>query len=296
MNQDRVLIIDDDRSNLDRIASLLAAEPLVLDIQTDSVIAWKKLESSDEYYSLVIIDCQMPQLDGLAFLRRMKANPRFSEVPVIMQTSATSAEKVSEGLQAGARYFLFKPFQPETLLSIVRGAIEDDRGLRVGRNLSKHLEAVQGLLLTAEYRFRDLLDVSHLVHVLSGFAPQPHLTASGLADLMVNAIEHGNLGITYAEKTQLKLDGTWESEIERRLALPENCGQFALVRLECFPDRIQYTITDQGPGFDWRRYLEFDPDRAFDPNGRGIAMARKMSFSSLEFLGTGNSVIATVSC
>ena len=294
MNPNRVLIIDDDASNLDRIASLLASEPLALDIETDSLLAWKKLESSDEYYSLVIIDCQMPQLDGLAFLRRMKTNPRFSEVPVIMQTSATSAEKVSEGLQAGARYFLFKPFQPETLLSIVRGAIEDDRGLSVGRNLSKHMEAVQGLLLTAEYRFRNLLDVSHLVHVLSGFAPQPHLTASGLADLMVNAIEHGNLGITYAEKTRLKLDGTWESEIERRLALPENCDRFALVRLECFPDRIQYTITDQGPGFDWQRYLEFDPDRAFDPNGRGIAMARKMSFSSLEFLGTGDCVVATV--
>lgn len=294
MNRDRALFIDHEASHLERIAAYLASEPIDLDLQTDSRMAWVQLESSAEHYSLVFIDCQMPQLDGLGFLRRMKAHPRFAEIPVIMQISATCLEKVSEGLQAGACYFLFKPFQPEMLLSMVRGALEDHRSLRVGRNLSKHQEATRNLLLSAEYRFRDLSDVNHLVPVLASFAPQPHLTASGLADLMVNAIEHGNLGITYAEKARLKLDDAWEAEIERRLALPFNYGRFALVKLEQFPDRIEYTIIDQGPGFDWQRYLEFDPDRAFDLNGRGIALARKMSFSGLEFLGCGNRVLATV--
>ena len=43
-----------------------------------------------------------------------------------------------------------------------------------------------------------------------------------------------------------------------------------------------------------QRYLTFDPERAFDPNGRGIAMAKMLSFSELEYRGKGNQVVATV--
>lgn len=294
MGRDRVLIIDNERSNLDLISELLASEPLVLELETDSVAAWEKLESTNDHYSLVIVDSLMSKLDGLDFLRHMKANPRFAEIPVIMQTSATTPEKVSEGFQAGVYYYLFKPFRPEVLISIVRGAIEDHRSLRIVRHLSKHQQAAQKLLRCAEYRFESLSDINHLVPILSGLAPKPHLTASGLADLMVNAVEHGNLDIGYAKKAQLKLEGAWEIEIDRRRALPEFCNRFATIRIDQALGQIQYTITDQGNGFDWQQYLEFDPSRVFDPNGRGIAMARKTSFSRLEFRGKGNEVVATV--
>ena len=40
--------------------------------------------------------------------------------------------------------------------------------------------------------------------------------------------------------------------------------------------------------------MDFDPERAFDPNGRGIAMARKVSFANVEYQGLGNIVVATV--
>lgn len=51
---------------------------------------------------------------------------------------------------------------------------------------------------------------------------------------------------------------------------------------------------DQGDGFEWQKFLSFDPDRAFDPNGRGIAMAKMMSFSALDYEGRGNIVVARV--
>ena len=54
------------------------------------------------------------------------------------------------------------------------------------------------------------------------------------------------------------------------------------------------TIIDQGPGFDWGGYLEFSPERVFDLHGRGIAMSRSVSFDSLEYRGTGNTVVTTV--
>jgi hypothetical protein len=51
-------------------------------------------------------------------------------------------------------------------------------------------------------------------------------------------------------------------------------------------------IIDQGQGFDCRDYLDFSTERAFDLHGRGIAMAGKLSFDSLSYLGCGNTVVA----
>lgn len=290
----RVLVIDDEELNLLIIEEFLADEGLELDMQSDPLVAWDRLVAPGSDYSLVVLDRMMPGLDGLDFLRRMKADPRLANVPVILQTAASAPEQVREGLLAGAFYYLIKPYEPEALVSVVRGALEDNRIRNALRSLARRQEAVPQLLLSAEYRFSTLQDINSLLPELVALSPNPDQTASGIADLMVNAIEHGNLGISYVEKARLKQEGGWETEVARRLALPENKGRYATVRVERCADRIEYTITDQGPGFNWKPYLDFDPQRAFDPNGRGIAMARLMSFAELEYLGCGNQVRASI--
>ena len=57
---------------------------------------------------------------------------------------------------------------------------------------------------------------------------------------------------------------------------------------------IEITVTDQGCGFDWQSYISLDEHRAFDSHGRGIAMARMMSFDTLEYRGCGNQVVGTI--
>lgn len=294
MGGERVLVIDDEELNLFIIEEFLAEEGLDLDLQSDPTQAWERLQELKNPYSLVILDRMMPGLDGMDFLRRMKANPRYAHIPVIMQTAAAAPEQVREGLQAGAYYYLVKPYEPEALISIVRGALEDYRVRQALRRLSRRLEDAQKLLVSAKYRFSSLKDINKLVPALAEFAPVPELVAAGLSDLMVNAVEHGNLGVTYQEKSLLKWEGDWEAEIRRRLALPQFHGRFATVRVERRPETLIFTITDQGDGFEWNKFLTFDPDRAFDPNGRGIAMAKMMSFSALDYQGKGNIVVAQV--
>ncbi len=92
--------------------------------------------------------------------------------------------------------------------------------------------------------------------------------APGLSDLMVNAVEHGNLGVTYQEKSLLKWEGDWEAEIKRRLALPQFAGRFAMVRAERSATAVTFTITDQGEGFEWQKFLTFDP---IAPSTRTVA-------------------------
>jgi hypothetical protein len=112
--------------------------------------------------------------------------------------------------------------------------------------------------------------------------------------LLVNAVEHGNLAISYAEKSEMRRNDTWDAEVEQRLADPVLGARRARIAFRRADDALSFTIRDEGAGFDWRNYLEFSPERAFDPNGRGIAMARQACFSSLDYLESGNVVVATV--
>lgn len=294
MSSQRVLVVDDEALNLMLIENFLEDENLILETYGDPLEAWQRLQSKDSDFSLVILDRMMPGLDGLELLQRIKREARFADVPVIMQTAASAPEQVREGLEAGAYYYLTKPYEPEALISIVRAALRDQSVRSQLSNQATQLEASQRHLLLAEYAFVTLADVSVLVPVLSSLCPEPDRVAPGLSDLMVNAIEHGNLGISYREKALLKWEGDWEGEITRRLALPQFVGRKAKIRFELGEKEIIFTITDQGEGFDWRKFLDFDPERAFDPNGRGIAMARLTSFSSLAYEGAGNVVVAKV--
>lgn len=288
------MVVDDEQLNLLIIEEFLAEEAVDLDPFTDPVTAWAHLQAHAGDYSLVVLDRMMPGLDGLDFLRRMKADPRFADIPVIMQTAAAEPEQVREGLEAGAYYYLTKPYEPDALISIVRAALEDRRGRENLRHMAARFEEAHKLLTAAEYRFVTLADIANLVPVLAGLCPTPDVAAAGLSDLMVNAVEHGNLGISYKEKAQLKWDGNWENEIARRLSLPEFAGRVASVKIERTPGMLRFTIADQGDGFAWEKYLDFDPERAFDPNGRGIAMARAMIFNELEYQGKGNVVVASI--
>lgn len=295
MEQDRVLVVDDEQLNLFIIEEFLADQGLTLELYSDPLAAWDALQAPDSAFTLVVLDRMMPDLDGMEFLRRMKQESRFINIPVIIQTAASLPDQVRQGLAAGAYYYLTKPYEPEALISIVRAALNDRRSRAQLLNRAAALEEIQKLIRSVEYAFVTLDDVSRLVPVLAAMCPESNAAAPGLADLMVNAVEHGNLALSYEEKSALKWDGDWEAEIRRRLALPQFAERYATIHVKQAKHGVVFTITDQGNGFDWEKYLSFDPCRAFDPNGRGIAMAKLTSFSEIEYQGNGNVVVATVS-
>ena len=79
-----------------------------------------------------------------------------------------------------------------------------------------------------------------------------------------------------------------------RLLQPAYRERRAHLTITAQPDAWVFTVEDEGSGFDWRKYLELAPERAFAPNGRGIALARQLAFHQLDYLGNGNRVRATV--
>ena len=109
MSSERVLVVDDEQLNLFIIEEFLEQENLELETHSNPLKAWESLQAPGSDFSLVVLDRMMPDLDGIELLRRMKREPRFVDVPVIMQTAASSPDQVREGLEAGAYYYLTKP-------------------------------------------------------------------------------------------------------------------------------------------------------------------------------------------
>lgn len=294
MTERHLLVVDDELINREIIRECLAGTGYDIDLVNSAEQAWERLETADRGYDLVILDRMMPGIGGIELLKRMKADKRFRAIPVVMQTAANAPEDVREGIEAGAFYYLAKPYDPAMLLAIVRAALVDiEERETATRQASARLQAMD-LLDHAAFRFQKLDEIGPLIEMLASLCPVPELAAPGLTELLVNAVEHGNLGISYDEKKRLRLENGWEDEVVRRQALPEYRERIAQVRVDRHPDRIEFTVTDQGAGFAWQRYLDFDPERAMDPNGRGIALARMTSFASLEYGGCGNKVVATI--
>ena len=69
----------------------------------------------------------------------------------------------------------------------------------------------------ADFHFQTLAEAENVASAIAQVCPDPVMAGLGLRELMVNAIEHGNLGITHEEKTELVRNATWEREIEARL-------------------------------------------------------------------------------
>lgn len=65
--------------------------------------------------SLILLDREMPNMDGLEFLIKIKNDPSLQEIPVIMVSSRDDREHIIDALRGGARDFLPKPFTPEML-------------------------------------------------------------------------------------------------------------------------------------------------------------------------------------
>lgn len=289
-----LLVVDDDPVNLEIIGDFLGDQHGTLTYAEDGEKAWACLLQQPELFDVVILDRMMPYMSGMEVLERIKADPRFAVLPVIMQTASSAPDEIAEGLAAGAWYYLAKPYNEVALNSVVRAALNDRWNRRELARLNGESGRMLALLQQGAFQFRTPDEARQLASALSETCPNSSAVAMGLLELMLNAIEHGNLGMGYDEKSRLQAEGIWMEEIDRRLALPEYLARCAELSFQREPDCLRFTITDQGAGFDWTGYLDMDPARAFDSHGRGIMLARHVAFAALEYQGRGNIVSASI--
>jgi len=113
----KILIVDDS-SSVRTVARMALREKGYEVIEAaNGQEALAKLDG--ERCKLVISDVNMPVMDGITLLKEIKANPNYKFTPVIMLTTESGEDKKQEGRAAGAKAWITKPFQPQTLLDAV---------------------------------------------------------------------------------------------------------------------------------------------------------------------------------
>lgn len=290
----QLLLVDDSPVNLDLLNHHLRGRDYTCVAASSGIRAWELLEQQPDRFHAVVLDRMMPGMDGMKVLVKMKQHPVLSQIPVIMQTAAGTQQQILQGLQAGAYYYLVKPYDKATLLAIVDAAVRDHSNYLEVRQDLRRTTRTMGLLESATFTFRSPEEAKNLAALLAHAYPDPNRVVTGILELTLNAVEHGNLEIGYAQKTQLIEEGKLDEEIARRLKDPLYASRVATAHFARQSTKLSLQISDRGKGFDWKQYLDFDPDRACDTHGRGIAMANKLSFDQIEYRGKGNRVITVL--
>lgn len=286
-----LLIVDDEPFNLDILQEHLEDEGYNIVRADNGMMALEIIKSKEYEFSAILLDRMMPKMDGIEVLMELNSLKDFQRIPVIIQTAAASDSDIQEGIEAGAFYYLTKPFEPGLMLSVVKSAVLDRENMKVTEKNAKLLNDLRDHIKDVVLEFRSIKEAQTIAGVIASLYPNPDKVAIGLAELAVNAVEHGNLGISYDEKSRLLNENCWHEEIENRLLRPEHRSKVATIHFQKLPDEIHVTVRDQGEGFDWSKFKEMDTERIYSTHGRGIALASMISFDNLEYKGIGNEVV-----
>ncbi len=290
----RILAVDDDKVVIEFLAAQLKSLGHAMISAHNGQEALTVLEAGKDKIDIVIMDWAMPVMDGLAAIRRMKANADLRNIPVVMLTGSDKPEEVRRALESGVFFYLAKPVKKVVLRSVLASAGRAARQNKaLAHELKQHRMSFE-LIESCKFRFSTLAEAESLSVFMANCFPDPGRVLPGLGELMINAIEHGNIGVGYDGKHKLIESGTWRAEIERLQTLPEHAEKTACATISRKEDGIYVVIEDTGEGFEWKKFMTIDPSRAGDNHGRGIAQARAVSFDKLTYNEQGNKAVAFV--
>jgi len=81
------------------------------------------LESGEQNINLVLLDWNMPVLNGIDVIKKMRADSRLRSIPVLMVSTESEEDRIKQAMDAGAQGYLTKPFTPEQLTNAIRRAL-----------------------------------------------------------------------------------------------------------------------------------------------------------------------------
>ena len=114
-----ILVVEDDPALLRMLERVLQQFAEVTTAKNGEE-AFEKISDDAMRPDLVVTDVMMPKLDGLGLAKKMKADPKLANVPVIMLTAKSAPLDVIKGINAGARNYLTKPFKQQELVDKVK--------------------------------------------------------------------------------------------------------------------------------------------------------------------------------
>jgi len=117
----RVLTVDDSRTILAMLRHTLSGAGFEVLQAEDGKQGLDILRN--EPVDVVITDINMPVMDGIQFIKEVRASGLYQSLPILILTTETSQDKRSEGKAAGGTGWIVKPFEPEKLISVIHRVV-----------------------------------------------------------------------------------------------------------------------------------------------------------------------------
>ncbi|MCC7219499.1 MAG: PAS domain S-box protein [Candidatus Contendobacter sp.] len=130
----KVLVVDDSEINREVAYQILSSEGAEVELAADGSIALTILNSRPEYFDVVLMDVQMPILDGYAATRQIRATPTLAHLPVIALTAGAFKTQHNAALDAGMNDFVAKPFEVDNLIAVLQRYKSDGVQVNVSEN------------------------------------------------------------------------------------------------------------------------------------------------------------------
>lgn len=291
----RVPVVSRDPALIDRIAPLLEGvegyEPFWV-AEGDAALSCIEIELPE----LVIVDVPSEGEDAFILLHAMASDPWLLHGGVILLCQdLAEAERLSDSVKVNVVATLQRNHLEQQLATVVEVLGHSRRILfqrEIGADFVGHIEAA------FELKSDPLVAATH-ANLICNFLYNSNKVSSekksavriALVELLINAIEHGNCGITYEEKAaHLEAGGNPLDLIAQCTQDPTLAARRVRFEYAIYPDSVVFTIADQGGGFDWQTRLEeLKSGDVWALNGRGILMAQE-SADTLAYNESGNEV------
>jgi two-component system chemotaxis response regulator CheY len=120
MTTRRVLVVDDSASVRQQVSLALSGAGFDVVEAVDGVDGADIMGKSAEAFSAVICDVNMPRMNGLEMVEKVRADSKNSNVPILMLTTEGQPAMIQRAKQAGAKGWIIKPFKPDLLVATIR--------------------------------------------------------------------------------------------------------------------------------------------------------------------------------
>jgi class 3 adenylate cyclase len=151
----RILIVDDTPANIQSLAAILKSKGYQISAATNGKQAFEVLARVQP--DLILLDVMMPEMDGFETCRRLKADERWRDIPIIFLTAKTETADIVQGFELGAVDYVAKPFNTHELLARVNTHLTVDRLSRENERLLLSIlpESIADRLKSGDERIAD---------------------------------------------------------------------------------------------------------------------------------------------
>ena len=180
-----VLIVDDTPTNISVLAQTLRQAGLAIRIANDGVSALEQVKR--EQPSLILLDVQMPIMDGFETCRRLKADSSTEDIPIIFMTALSDKTSRIKGLSLGAVDYIAKPFEQDEVLARVKVHL---RLKQLSEQLEERVAERTEALQTAQIQMVQQEKLATLGQLIAGVAHEINNPMACIANNIEPASEH----------------------------------------------------------------------------------------------------------